>query len=176
MANVQRFAPSEIEIDLPRGSFLCRLGAVQIARIQEVRGVKVTYPDQGIALVPKRIGTIVREHLAGVGGALPVLTVDSYFGDYDPQDSREVIVQGLIGGGRGLVDGEVIDVSEAYARRMVIEEVDDLPLDERWRIATTILVACTQGFTPPVDEDAPPGNVDAGPGTSSSTSPTPPET
>lgn len=175
-ADRARYAPSEIELEVPCGTFLFRLPPVQIAKIQEARAIKISYPDGGVASRPKAIGTIIREHLQGVGGAIPELIVDSYYGDYDLADSREVVIQAFIGGGRGTdLEDKPVLVDEAKARRLVIDHFDPMPLEEKWKLATAILISCARGYIPPAkpgDEDAPPGNADAaGTETSSSTSP-----
>lgn len=162
-----QFAPSEIDLILPFGTIKFRLPPVRIARLQQARGIKLTYPDGATGVRPKPIGAIVREHLVGVNGDVTALVVDSYLGEYDAEDSREVIVQGMIGGG----------MEEHAARLLVVEQVDPWPLEEKWKLATAILVACAQGYVPPVDpgaEDA--GNAEAAGATTSSTSPPPSET
>lgn len=158
----QAFPPAEVELELPCGTFLFRLPGVRIAALQEARGFRVTFPDQSSGRRPKPIGQIVREHIAGIGGEMPNLLGDAYSGEYDASDSREVIIQGLIGGGRGEIDGEAVIVDEGFARRLVADKIDDWPIEERWKTATAILIACCQGFVPPVkDEDPLPGNVEA---------------
>lgn len=170
---LQNFAKAEIDLTLSFGTFLCRLPPPRIAALQQKRGIKVTYPDMSTGVLPKRIGTIVREHLSGVGGSLPHLTVDPYFGDFDPEDSREVVAQALIGASGELNDGTRVTLSEIDARSLIVEHFDAWPLEEKWRTATAILIACTQGFVPPTPqgEEAPPGNAEAADGarTSSST-------
>lgn len=172
-----RFSPAQIELELSCGTFLFKLPAPNLARLQEARGFNVTFPDGSSGRRPKALGAIVREHLAGIGGQLPNLTADGYFGEYDVADSREVIVQGMLGGAQGMVDGQMVEVTEQFVRRLVTDQVDEWPTEEKWKTATAILVACTQGFVPPADdndEESPPGNVDAATsGTSSSTSPPP---
>lgn len=144
-----RFAPAEVELELPIGTFLFRLPPPAIAKIQEARGMRVTYPDGSSGVRPKPIGAIIREHLAGVNGTVLELAADLYMAEFDAADTREVIVQGFIWGGGGVVDGVRVDLDEMAARRLVIDKVDPWPLVEKWKLATSILVTCAQGFVPP---------------------------
>lgn len=162
-------AAAEISLELPFGTFLFRLPPARIAQVQEARGVRFQYPDGSTGKRPKPIGTIVREHLAGVLGDVPnEFLVDDYTGDHDGADSREVIIQALQGGGMADMD----------ARRLVIDNIDPWPENERWKLATAILVACVRGYIPPTQpgEDSDQGNAEAAGATTSSTTPPPLET
>lgn len=149
--------PREITLRFADGSYLFRLPAVQIAQLQTKRGVAVTYPDGASGIRPKAFGTIWREHATG---------------EYDPLDSREIVLQALIGGGEGLVNGETVKVGPTKAVDLVEAYFDREPAEDQWKFATSILMAVAQGYVPPKGEgeDGDPGNAE-GAGTGSSTSP-----
>lgn len=64
-------------------------------------------------------------------------------------DIIETIRQGLIGGGRGVVDGKEIEVTSSLAQRLIENYVLTEPLNKSWSIAGAILGACVMGYTPP---------------------------
>lgn len=169
MTAPSRFPPNEIELDLPDdlGTFLFKLPGTQVAKLQESCGWVITYPDGATGRVPKRLGAIVREHLTGVRGLVQdvpfeELDVDSYAGEYDATDTRQVIIHGMIGGARGVVNNVPVEVTDAYVRRLYLDRIEEWPQEAKWKLAVAILFACTQGFTPPKvdgeDSGGPPGN------------------
>lgn len=64
-------------------------------------------------------------------------------------DIVETIRQGLIGGGRGMVNGEEVEVTPALAHRLIENYVLTEPLNRSWPMAGAILGACIMGYTPP---------------------------
>lgn len=66
-------------------------------------------------------------------------------------DLVEIIRQGLIGGGKGLVDGEPVIVDSLKANKLIEVYVHGRPLTEAWAIATAVLSALIEGYEP-VDE------------------------
>lgn len=75
-------------------------------------------------------------------------------------DLIESVRQGLIGGGKGLVNGEEIAVTPAIADRLITNYVLDRPLQDSWSLAGAILGACIMGYQPlkkaePAKERAP---------------------
>ncbi len=64
-------------------------------------------------------------------------------------DLIETIRQGLIGGGKGTVDGQEIPVSPALANRLIDSYVANRPLGEAWQLAVAILGATIHGYDPP---------------------------
>ena len=54
-------------------------------------------------------------------------------------ETRAVIIQALVGGGFGYVDGERVPVDEIKARKLVEEYVDSAALLVRWTLAGAIL-------------------------------------
>lgn len=138
--------PREISLRFADGTYLFALPAAQIGQLQTKRGVAVTYPDGASGVRPKTFGTIWREHATG---------------EYDPLDSREIVLQGLIGGNEGTVDGETKPVGPTRAVDLVAAYFDKEPAEEQWKFATSILMAVAQGFVPPKsdEEDGDPGNA-----------------
>lgn len=128
----------EIDLDFADGAYTFALPAVQLAELQTKRGWAVTWPDGAQGLRPKPFGIIWREHLTG---------------EYDPNDSREIVRLGLIGGGQGLTAAGVeVKVSSLVAETLMKTYFDPMPTDDQWKLASSILVAVCQGYTPPPDE------------------------
>lgn len=156
----QTVPPREITLRFADGSYLFALPAAQLGQLQTKRGVTVTFPDGSTATRPKPFGQIWREHTTS---------------DYDPLDSREIVLQGLIGGRKGWVNKVEVNVSPVTAVDLVETYFDILPTDDQWKLATSILVAVCQGYTPPADENAPredpEGNVEGAGTADMSTSP-----
>lgn len=156
----QPVPPREISLRFGDGSYLFALPAAQLGQLQTKRGVTVTWPDGATGIRPKPFGIIWREHTMA---------------EYDPLDSREIVLQGLIGGGEGLVDKREVRVSAVMAVDLVETYFDPMPTDDQWKLATSILVAVAQGYNPPKDDDAPPedpeGNVQGAGTADMSTSP-----
>lgn len=166
------FSPAEIELEFADGAYLFRLPCTAVAELQEACGGRVTYPDGSTARRPKPLGAIWREHVAGLLSFQGKELVDHAALNFNPVDSREVILRALTAGGRGRVKGEVVNLDRTGARILVEDHVDRWPIAEVWKFATSILTACCEGYAPP-KEDAPPGKQKAATteGTFSSTSP-----
>lgn len=71
--------------------------------------------------------------------------------EYHFEDVVEVIRLGLIGGKRGVVNGQPVDVTPAKAQQLVRDYVHTRPLLENWKIASAVLSAFLIGF---IDPDA----------------------
>jgi hypothetical protein len=69
-------------------------------------------------------------------------------------DIMETIRQGLIGGGKAVVNGEEIQVTPAIANRLIANYVSDKPLLPNISIAASILSVCIVGYDPPKAEPA----------------------
>jgi hypothetical protein len=67
-------------------------------------------------------------------------------------DLVETIRQGLIGGNRGLVNGEEIKVTPTIANKLIDAYVLGQPLRIAWDIAATVLATAIRGFDPPKKE------------------------
>ncbi len=74
-------------------------------------------------------------------------------------DLIETVRQGLIGGGKGVVDGAEVKVTPALAQRLVANYVLNQPLSSAWELAVSILGAVIVGYDPP--GEAEPGSSPA---------------
>lgn len=153
----------QTHIDLPfaDGVYSFRLGLAQIAELQTKCGV-------GIGGLYARLlrGRYVIDTVA-LGLATEA--------EFHLADVIEPIRQGLIGGRRGDVDGQPVEVTSIVAARLVENHVCgrdgtlQVPLREAWNIAVAIVAALVEGYAPKKAEPVapPPGGVrpaDAAPG------------
>lgn len=69
-------------------------------------------------------------------------------GESFAEDLFDTIRLGLIGGGRGMVNGEEVEVSALAAKRLVERYCIDRPLVESWAVAAAILAARVVGYEP----------------------------
>lgn len=70
------------------------------------------------------------------------------------EDLFEIIRLGLIGGGRGVVDGKEVDVSPLTAKQLVERYCHTRPLRESWAVARSIMLAKIEGYEPKKEEPA----------------------
>lgn len=70
-------------------------------------------------------------------------------GDAFDRDLFETIRLGLIGGGKGLVDGQEVRVSALTAKALVERYCYPAPLRDSWAVAAAILSARIEGYVPP---------------------------
>jgi len=61
-------------------------------------------------------------------------------------DLVSVVRLGLIGGKRGIVDGQTIEVTPIIAQRLIQTYVIDHPLKHAWDLAAAIVWACVEGI------------------------------
>ena len=135
-------------IDLPfaDGIYSFRLGLAQIAELQAKCGV-------GIGGLYARLlrGRYVIDTLS-LG-----LTTEA---EFHLADVIEPIRQGLIGGKRGEVDGQAVEVSSIAAARLVENYLCArdgtllVPLREAWNLAVAVMAALIEGYTPKKAEPA----------------------
>lgn len=127
---------TEIDLLFGDGSYLFRLGLRQIVAVEDKCG------PIGEVFARLLKGRYVGSD-SGFGIGLPSE------GAFKVHDVHEVIRQGLIGGASGEVDGEPVVVTPVTANRLVATYVEGRPLREAWDIATAIMSACIEGYTPP---------------------------
>jgi hypothetical protein len=140
------FAPAERPIKLGGDTYLCRLPLERIAELQASRGYAVQWPDGSRGKRPKPMGAIWREHIQNA--------------EYDPEDSRAIIFQSLLGGATVTrKDGTQAKVDRAVAEEACRLWIDPIPHEEKWQVAMEILIACCQGYRPPTEGDS--GNAQA---------------
>lgn len=132
-------------IDLPfaNGRYLFKLGLAQIAEIERAC-------DAGIGRIYAR--TRAGRYGFAAGEALP----DN--GEYRWPELVEIIRQGLIGGGQGIVDGLDVPVSTVRANDLVsaylLNATDQrMVMTDIWALAYTILHALIEGYTPPKKDE-----------------------
>jgi hypothetical protein len=144
-------------IDLPfaDGIYSFRLGLAQIAELQ-------AKCDVGIGGLYARL---LRGRYVIDSAALGLATE----AEFHLADVIEPIRQGLIGGRRGAVDGQPVEVTPIVAARLVEHYVCardgtlQLPLREAWNLAVAIVAALVEGYAPKKAGPAPSPADEAGP-------------
>lgn len=125
-----------IELEFADGDYLFDLKLPQIAELQEKRGASL------FAIFARTLkGRYVLPDGSEVGAPLE--------GEADPLDLFEVVRLGLIGGGRGEVDGKCVEVDEIRAGKLVKHYLHEAPLRRAWDLAAAILAARIEGYEPP---------------------------
>lgn len=126
---------TDIHLEFADGQYRCHLGLAQINLLQEKCGVGIG----GLYARVFRGRYLLGEEAIG-------LAADS---EFRSEDLIEVIRQGLIGGGKGEVDGQPVEVSPLAANRLIAGYVYPArPLSEAWSLAAAILSACIDGYEP----------------------------
>lgn len=151
-----------LELHFGDGEYLFDLKLPQLAELQEKRGCGV------FALYARVLKGrfLIDDTVVGI----------PHEGECYAEDLIETVRLGLIGGGRGLVDGAEIEVTALTAKKLVERYCHQAPLREVWSTAAAILTARIEGFTPPkkaepADE---PATTLTNPSTSPRSSPTAP--
>jgi hypothetical protein len=127
-----------IELDFADGKYLF---ALPLPRLQELQ-VKC---DIGIGGLHSRL----------LRGCIPTkdgISFSPAHADFYALDLIETIRQGLIGGARGVVNGEEVKVTPAMAERLITNYVLDRPLVDNWQLAVSIICATMTGYDPPKKE------------------------
>jgi hypothetical protein len=114
------------------------------------------------ALPLAQINELQRKCDIGIGGLFGRVTkgcflgpdgkdvfIDPGAGEFYALDLIETIRHGLIGGGKGVVNGEEIKVTPVIANRLVDTYVLGQPLKPSWEFAVSVLAACVVGYDPP---------------------------
>lgn len=129
---------TSLTIAFADGEYVFRLGLKQINEIQQRCGV-------GIGAVFARIakGRYFQKTASG-----EVAIGDPMQAEYRIEDLTAVIRQGLIGGGRGIVEGVDVTVSPERAGQLIDNYVlaDGRPLEDAWTLAYAILTATIVGY------------------------------
>jgi len=127
------------EIPFGDGEYTVRLGLAQIFAIQDKTG-------RGIGEVYARV----------IEGRMQDQGTGFHFG-YGPgarfsiEEVLEVCRQGLIGGGKGFVDGREIEVRDHLATQLVktyVHPEAGNPINRAWDMAAVILDAAWNGYAP----------------------------
>jgi hypothetical protein len=132
---------TSISLEFADGEYLFALGLKQINEIQNAC-------DAGIGAVFARVAHGMFHRKAAEG---EVVFGDPMQSAYRMEDLTAVIRQGLIGGGRGTVDGESVTVDTTRANQLIENYVlaERQPLQKSWQLAYTILSSRIVGFEPP---------------------------
>lgn len=126
---------NSIELDFADGEYTFALPLPQLRELQR-------NTDIGIGGLYRR----VTKGVYAVGDKTLFRTDEA---EFYALDLTETIRLGLLGGGKGLVNGEVITVTPAIANRLLAEYVFPQPLVESWKLIYSILGACIIGYDPP---------------------------
>jgi hypothetical protein len=137
---------TEIELKFADGDYLFALNIPQLAELQQKCGA-------GMFTI---YGRVLRGRYIIDGEIIGL----AHEGEAYVSDIYETIRLGLIGGGKGLVDGQEIKVSALRASELVERYVHPAPLREAWAIAAAILTAKIEGYDPgpnvePAEKPAP---------------------
>lgn len=128
---------TDVELEFADGSYLFRITPSGVDEIQRKCGC-------GIGEVYARI-IAGRYFLPGESGT----TGNPLEARYKLEDLREIIRQGLIGGGKALVDGKQIAVDAPLANQLVQNYFggENRPaLSEAWGVAAGVVLALMEGF------------------------------
>lgn len=128
-------AQTALELKFADGDYLFDLKLPQLAELQRIR-------DAGIFKIYGRV--LKGRYMLGDN---PVAVPED--GEVYAEDLIETIRLGLIGGGKGMVNGQEVSVPALRARSLVETYCHPAPLREIWAIAAAILAARIEGFTPP---------------------------
>lgn len=128
---------THIDLAFADGEYRFALGLAQINELQNVCG-------DGIGAIYARVlqGRVASDVTVGHSG----------YGAYKLADLVETVRQGLVGGGQGLVDGQVVKVEAMRANQLVANYLHDMPLSKQWDLAAAILYAKVEGYEPALDE------------------------
>lgn len=126
--------PTALELEFADGAYLFDLKLPQLKELQAVR-------DCSIFALYRRVlrGRYV------VDGQIVALPHE---GDAYSEDIFETIRLGLIGGGKGIVNGSEVEVSALTAKRLVETYCHAAPLREPWSVAAAVLAARIEGYDP----------------------------
>lgn len=131
-----------IELQFGDGVYLFALPLAQISELQRKTGVG--------------IGGLFARVMKGTVLIGEELHVDPLNGQFYALDIVETIRHGLIGGGKGVVNGEEVVVKPDLANKLVEAYVMGQPFRDGWMKAVSILGACIVGYEPPKKDPPPP--------------------
>lgn len=128
-----------IDLEFADGSYIFALPLPQIAELQRKAGAG--------------IGALFARVLKGcvkIGGDVMLNPGQA---EFYALDVIETVRHGLIGGGKGTVNGEEVKVDPALANKLVDTYVLGRPLSDSWSLAASILGACIVGYDPPKKDE-----------------------
>lgn len=124
-----------IEIEFADGSYTF---ALPLPRIHELE-----------AKTSIGIGGLYSRMVKGVMEVGNKVFMDPAQADFHASDIIETIRQGLIGGGKGVVNEAEVQVTATVANRLIVNYVLTEPLYQHWSLAVAILGVCVKGYDPP---------------------------
>jgi hypothetical protein len=127
--------PSSIELEFGDGAYVFALPLVQINELQRKTGIG--------------IGGLYARTLKGVTRVGDQLMLVAGQAEFYALDVIETIRHGLIGGAKGTVNGEEVQVTPIIANRLIDAYVLGRPLVEAWNVAVTVLHATIMGYDAP---------------------------
>lgn len=131
---------TSLTVGFADGEYTFRLGLVHINEIQN-------RCNAGIGAIYARIakGRFFRKTDLG-----ELAIGDPSLAEYRIEDLTAVIRQGLIGGGRGVVEGVEVKVDAARADSLIKNYViaEGRPLEDAWTLAYAVLTATIIGYEP----------------------------
>lgn len=136
---------TSITLEFADGEYHFALGLRQINEIQNIC-------DMGIGAVFARVARGIYHRKSEAG---ELLFGDPTQSEYRMEDLTAIIRQGLIGGGRGTVDGVSVSVDATRANQLIEAYVlaERQPIEKSWKLAYTILAGRIIGFQAPDGAD-----------------------
>jgi hypothetical protein len=139
-----------IELEFGDGAYTFALPLPQIAELQRKC-------DAGIGALYARV---VRGCIPDPKSEKGEWVLNPSTAEFYAIDIIETVRHALIGGQKGVVNGEEVKVTPIIANRLVETYVLGAPLIDGWKIAATVLGVCVLGYDPPkkvepADERAP---------------------
>ena len=135
---------TEIELAFADGDYLFALKLPQVMELQRLCGA-------GIFAIYSRVMK-GRAFIENQSFGLP------HEAEAFQDDVYETIRLGLIGGGKGIVNDQEVEVSALRARQLLETYAHPVPLKDMWHLAAAILYAKVEGYEPQKkspDEPAP---------------------
>jgi hypothetical protein len=150
-----------IDLDFADGEYHFALPLPQIDELQQKCRVGIC------ALYGRLIKGCTYDQASGEVKIVPA------WGEFYAIDIVETVRQGLIGGGKAVVDDKEITVTAELANRLIKNYVLTKPLIDAWPKAVSILGACIQGYDPPKKDPPPSEGAEQNETTATSTTTSP---
>ena len=138
---------AETRISLPfgDGDYEFRLGLRQLNEVQTACG------GDGIGEVFARI--LAGRYMTGAG----IEFGNPLEAKYRIEDLIAVLHQGLIGGGKGVVHGEPVEVDTTRAKQLIDRYAlaEGVTLQSLWQLAASVAYVAKEGYDPPGEAEPP---------------------
>lgn len=131
-----------IELEFGDGQYVFALPLPQINELQRKTGIGIG------GLYARTFKGVTR-----VGGETMLIPGSA---EFYALDVIETVRHGLIGGGKGVVNGEEITVTPLIANKLVDTYVLTQPLVSAWNVAISVLHGTIMGYDPPKKDQPPP--------------------